>query len=88
MLGIVLLIIIIMLMIRKIMATLEENSAKVDAITTAVQAIDLKLDDVRALVATLKAGQVNQEQIDALSAKLDGLQVAASAVVGEVESIE
>lgn len=88
MLGIVLLIIVIMVMIRKIMATLEENSAKVDAITTAVQAIDLKLDDVRALVATLKAGQVNQEQIDALSAKLDGLQVATAAVVGEVESIE
>lgn len=88
MLGIVLLIIILMLMVRKIMATIEENSAKVDAITTAVQAIDLKLDDVRALVATLKAGQVNQEQLDALSAKLDGLTVATAAVTSEVESIE
>lgn len=88
MLGIVLLIVILMLMVRKIMATIEENSAKVDAITTAVQAIDLKLDDVRALVATLKAGQVNQEQLDALSAKLDGLTVATAAVTSEVESIE
>lgn len=70
------------------MATLEEITASVDTVTTSIQAIDLKLDDVRALVAALKAGQVSQEQIDALAAKVADLKSATAAVVGEVESIE
>jgi hypothetical protein len=72
----------------KIMATLLEITAKVDAVKTKIGQIDLKLDDVRALVSALKAGAVSQAEIDALAAKVDELGAATSAVVTEVDSIE
>lgn len=72
----------------KLMATLEEVTAVVDSVRTTVGAIDLKLDDVRALVASLKAGQVSQEQIDALAAKVADLKIATESIASETDSIE
>lgn len=100
----------------KIMGTLDDIESGIDAIRTAqetlklkvndvgvkIAAIDLRLDDVRALVASLKGQQMDQVKVDAILAKLaavsaastelsaaqDAVSTATDAVVGEVDSIE
>jgi hypothetical protein len=71
-----------------LMATLETIVDDVNAIKDGVAAVDLKLDDIRALVAALKAGTVTQEQIDALAAKVAEVKVATAAIVAEAQGVE
>jgi phage shock protein A len=73
--------------LEKIMSSLADIEVVVDAVRTTVGAIDLKLDDVRALVTALKAGQVSQAQIDALKTKVDELKTATTAVATETDTI-
>ena len=65
------------------MATLTEIVDGVNTVIESIQAVDLKLDDIRALIATLRAGAVTQEEIDALAAKINELKVATAKVVAE-----
>lgn len=67
----------------EIMATLTEIVDGLNTVLGSVQAIDLKLDDIRALIATLRAGAVTQEEIDALKVKVDEIKAAAALVVQE-----
>lgn len=72
----------------KLMATLTEISGMIDEVVVLVTTIDTELDAVATLIATLKAGQVSQEQIDALAAKVETLKVKSSAVVAETEALK
>lgn len=66
------------------MATLTEIVDGLNTVLETVQAVDLKLDDVRAFIAALQAGTISQEQIDALAAKVEDLKKATAAVLVEV----
>lgn len=66
------------------MATLTEIVDGLNTVLESVQALDLKLDDIRAFIAQLQAGTIiSQEQLDALALKVDQIKAAAAAVVTE-----
>lgn len=65
------------------MATLVEIVDGLNTVLDTVQAVDLKLDDIRALIAQLQAGTVSQEQIDALALKVNEIKVATAKVLTE-----
>lgn len=65
------------------MATLVEIVDGVNTVIESIQAVDLKLDDIRALIAQLRAGTVSQEEIDALAAKVNELKAATAKIVTE-----
>jgi hypothetical protein len=65
------------------MANLLDIVEGLNTTITGIQALDLKLDDIRALIASLRAGTVTQEEIDALAAKVEELKVATAKVVTE-----
>lgn len=58
----------------------DEIVAAIAGVTAAQATTDLKLDDVRALVAELKANNASPEEIDALNGKLDGLVTKQAAI--------
>lgn len=70
------------------MATIEDLQTSIAGLTTTVEAIDSKLDEVAAYVATLKAGVVSQEQLDALVALVDSAKEKASAVLAEADALD
>ena len=71
------------------MTTIDEINAKVLELNTVVAAIDSKLDEVRAFVATLQGGSVvTQEQLDQLAAALDGVKASAESVLAEADSTD
>lgn len=65
------------------MATLTEIVDGLNTVLENVQAVDLKLDDIRALIAQLQAGTVSQEQIDALALKVNEIKAATAKVLTE-----
>jgi hypothetical protein len=65
------------------MATLTEIVDGVNTVIESIQAVDLKLDDIRALIASLRAGTVSQEELDALAAKITELKTATAKIVAE-----
>ena len=67
----------------KLMATLVEIVDGLNTVLDTVQAVDLKLDYIRALIAQLQAGTVSQEQIDALALKVNEIKVATAKVLTE-----
>lgn len=69
------------------MATIIELTEKVTALTAGLTAINLKLDAVKAKIDALVAGQVSQEQIDALDASLSAAQDEATQVLAESEEL-
>lgn len=71
-----------------VMATLAEISAMIDEVMSSVEAVDTGLDGVAALIANLKAGQVTQEQIDALGVKVEALKAKSAAIVVEAEGLK
>jgi hypothetical protein len=71
-----------------LMATLAQIVDDVNAIKEGVAAVDLKLDDIRALVAALKAGTITQEELDALAAKIAEVKAATVAIVAEAQGVE
>ena len=67
----------------ELMATLTEIVDGLNTVLETVQAVDLKLDDIRALIAQLQAGTVSQEQIDALALKVNEIKAATAKVLTE-----
>lgn len=70
------------------MATFEELKNSVDNLTNTIIAVDAKLDEVAAFIATLKAGTVTQEQLDSLASQVSAAQASAEAVLGEADSLD
>lgn len=71
----------------KVMTQIEDITASVDSLTTELQTVNLKLDDIAALIASLKAGQVTQAQLDELASKVAAAKTAADALVTEADAI-
>lgn len=71
-----------------VMATLLEISGMIDEVTSAVSTIDAELDAVATLIASLKAGQVSQEQIDEIASKVELLKAKSTSVVAETEALK
>ena len=70
------------------MSTIEEIQNKVNDLTLTIGSIDLKLDEVRARINDLVAGQpVTQDQLDALNAALSVAKDSASAVLTETSEL-
>lgn len=70
------------------MSTIEEIQLKVTDLTSTLGSIDLKLDEVRARIAELVAGQpVSQEQLNALNELLTVAKDSASAVLTETTEL-
>lgn len=70
------------------MSTIEEVQLNVAELTTTINNIDLKLDEVRARINELVAGQpVTQEQLDALNLALASVKDSASAVLTETTEL-
>lgn len=70
------------------MSTIEEVQQNVAELTTTIHNIDLKLDEVRARINELVAGQpVTQEQLDALNEALAAVKDSASAVLTETTEL-
>lgn len=71
-----------------LMATVQTIVDDLNTVLNGIQAVDSKLDDITSLIATLKAGAVSQEEIDALAVKVEEIKAATSAIVVEAQSIE
>lgn len=71
-----------------ILSTLEELTADITALTNTIGAIDLKLDEVRAFIATLQPGVVTQEQLDQLAAMVGTAKTSAEAVLAEADALD
>jgi len=71
-----------------LMATLAEIGTMIDEVAASVAAIDSELDGVATMIADLKAGQVSQEQIDALASKMETLKAHSAAVVAETSGLK
>jgi hypothetical protein len=72
----------------KLMENFDTLNAKADANEAILQGIDLKLDDVRAYIATIPVGSVmTQEQIDTIGAKLDAVNAHAQADLDEATGL-
>jgi len=86
-----------------IMATIEEVQAKVVAqgealtiVNSTLDAMDVKLDEIRNFIAGLQVGSVvTQEQLDALNASLDTVgaivadsQTKVAAVLAEADALD
>lgn len=70
------------------MSTIEEIQTKVSDLTVTLGEIDLKLDDARARIAELVAGNpVTQEQLDGLNAALSAAKASADAVLIETTEL-
>ena len=69
------------------MSSIADISAAVDTLTTELQTIKLKLDDIAAFVALLKAGSVSQADIDALAKKVASTKEVADTIATEADSI-
>lgn len=67
------------------MATLTEIVDGLNTVLESMQAVDLKLDDIRALIASLKADTITQEQIDALALKVEAIKIATVKVLTEAD---
>lgn len=73
----------------KLMATIEEVQNNVIALSDALTSVDLKLDEVRAFIASLQAGQpVTQEQLDNLAAAIASAKSTAQAVLSEADALD
>lgn len=70
------------------MATLEEVRAEVTELTTTVEAIDAKLDEVKTFIEGIKAGVVTQEQLDSLAALVGAAKAKAAAVLVETDALD
>lgn len=69
------------------MATVEELTAGINELNTTINAIDLKLDEVAAYIATLQANQpVSQAQLDELVALVNAVKTQAAAVLAEADT--
>lgn len=72
-----------------LMATIEEITAEAVRVTETVEAIDLKLDEVKAFILGLQGGQpVTQAQLDELMAIVTGAKSAAAAVLSEADALD
>ena len=67
------------------MTTLDEAVTKITELTGTIDAIDTKLDEIRAFIATLN---LPQGQIDQLNALLDTASTKAQAVLGEADALD
>lgn len=65
------------------MASITDIQNSISDLMTTLVAIDTKLDEVKAKIDALVAGAVTQEQIDALSASVDGVKEEAAKVLTE-----
>lgn len=62
------------------MITIDDIQAKEDTLLQTVVAVSTGVDTLLQQIADLKAGQVDQAKIDALSATADQIQIALDAV--------
>ena len=71
------------------MTTIEELNEKVDLVTSTMEIMDTKLDEVRAYIASIPIGSpFTQEQADALGVKLDAAGSKAAAVLAEADALD
>lgn len=69
------------------MVAIEEVTAKVAELSLVVDGIDVKLDEVKAYIDSLKGSVVTQEQLDELAALVDGVSEQAKSVKSEAEAL-
>src|SRR5947209_2275714 len=72
---------------KKLMSTILEIQASVDALNVKLNTVSQKLDDIAALVLGLEANAVSQEQIDALKAAVDTATATVDGVAAKEEGI-
>lgn len=70
-----------------LMSTLTDIQDAVTVINNTLLAVDAKLTDIAALIATLQAGQVDQAQIDALATAVGAAKDEATKVLTEAGAI-
>ncbi len=71
------------------MATITDIQDSVGQLTATLTSIDVKLDEVKAFIETLKAGvPVTQEQIDALAAAVQGAKDSAASILTEADALD
>lgn len=67
------------------MTVVSDSNVKLQAVLAKLDVQDAKLDELRAFVATLKAGQVSAEELSTLVSLTDALDLKSSKVLAEVE---
>lgn len=71
------------------MATIEEVKSAVTELTSTLEAVDLKLDEVKAFILALQAGSVvSQEQLDELAGLVLSAKEKASAALAETDALD
>jgi len=70
-----------------IMATIEEVSTEVSELKSNLESIDVTLNAVAEKIAALVAGQVGQEQIDALAQLVSSAKSLSGSVKTEAEAL-
>ena len=72
------------------MATIEEVTASVTELTSTLEAVDVKLDEIKAFILSLSspAGVVTQAQLDELAALVDAAKGKSSAVLAEADALD
>lgn len=70
------------------MAGIEEVTAKLAEVSLVIDSIDNKTDEVKAFIETLKQSAVTPEQLEELSALVDGIKEQSQSVLGEVDALD
>lgn len=73
-----------------LMATIQEVEQQVSDLTASLQAVDTKLDEIKTFIQGLQQGGqlVTQEQLDALSAKIEAAKGVAAANLAEADALD
>lgn len=71
-----------------LMANIEDIKENVVALTDTLHSINSKLDEIKAFISTLEAGEVTQSELDELDLLVSGAKDEAVAVLEETDALD